>query len=238
MVQAEYERTTRVRHRGTFAEFVRSAFLLLLILGAARAMVFDAFRIPSSSMEGTLLVGDFLLVNKTVFGANVPGTDLRLPALARPDRGDVVVFHPPHAPERYYVKRIVGLPGDTVAMRDKQLFVNGSAVVEPYAVLDPDARDSAHPTMAWQNAYRPCQKHRWRRPTRNTWGPIVIPREKYFVLGDNRDNSEDSRYWGLVERDQIVGRPWRVYYSFDAGSDQPGPLLAGVRWGRIGGLIR
>lgn len=226
------------RHAQAFAEFARSAFLLLILLGMARAFVFDAFRIPSSSMEGTLLVGDFLLVDKTVYGAEVPGTHLRLPALSEPHRADVVVFHPPHAPERYYVKRIVGLPGDTLRMQDKQLYVNGAPLNEPYVILDPEARDSAHPAMIWQNDHRPGGNRLVRRPTRNNWGPIVIPEARYFVLGDNRDNSEDSRYWGLVDRDEILGRPWRVYYSFNPDERTQTATLAGIRWGRIGGRIR
>lgn len=238
MYQSEKQRGTWTRHVYAFAEFARSAFILLILLGMARAFVFDAFRIPSSSMEGTLLVGDFLLVDKTVYGAEVPGTHLRLPALSEPRRADVVVFHPPHALERYYVKRIVGLPGDTLRMRDKQLYVNGLAQNEPYVILDPEARDSSHPTMSWQNRFRIGVGRVVRRPTRNNWGPIIIPEGRYFVLGDNRDNSEDSRYWGLVDREEILGRPWRVYYSFDPDERTQAAVLAGIRWGRIGGRIQ
>ncbi len=220
------------------ADFVRSAFLFLLVLGLTRALVFDAFRIPSSSMEGTLLVGDFLLVNKTAFGMELPGTGIMLGAFSDPERSDVVVFHPPHEPDRYYVKRIVGLPGDTLQMRDKVLYVNGEVAQEPYAIHDPESRDSFHPAMAWQGTYRPCDVFAARRPTRNNWGPVIVPPERYFVLGDNRDNSEDSRYWGFVERDRILGKPWRVYYSSDPDATSGSALLAGVRWGRIGGRIR
>ncbi|MEX0935470.1 MAG: signal peptidase I, partial [Gemmatimonadota bacterium] len=131
-------------------ELLRSAVLVLLLFFLVRALAVEAFRIPTSSMEGTLLAGDFLLVNKAAYGAEIPGLGLSLPALDEPDRGDVIVFRPPHEPRKHYVKRLLGLPGDTLEMRAKELFLNGAPVVEPYArYLDPEG-DVVHPRMSWQ----------------------------------------------------------------------------------------
>jgi signal peptidase I len=210
-----------------------AAFLLI------RSMGIEAYKIPTSSMENTLMVGDFLLVNKAVYGAEIPGTNIVLPALEEPERGDVIVFHPPHEPDKNYVKRVVGVPGDTVEMRDKILRINGRVLKEPYArELDPRG-DAVHPAMTWQKGYLIASpKKRGYHPSRDTWGPIAVPAGRYFVLGDNRDNSEDSRYWGFVDRGQIRGRPWFVYYSYDRGRGGRAPWVTGVRWDRIGALIR
>ncbi len=213
------------------------AFVLFLVI---RTFVVEAFKIPTSSMEGTLLVGDFLLVNKAVYGAEIPATGLNLPALDEPERGDVVVFHPPHDPVRNYVKRLVGVPGDTLEMEDKILYVNGRRQREPYARHMDRSGDAMHPDMSWQRGYVVSELHasdeRY-RPSRDNWGPLVVPEGKYFVLGDNRDNSEDSRYWGFVERDAIRGRPLFVYYSHDPLPDDAG-WPAHVRWQRIGDRIQ
>lgn len=219
---------------GDWAKSILIAFLLFLVI---RTSVVEAFKIPTSSMEGTLLVGDFLLVNKAVYGAHVPGTDLALPALAEPERGDVVVFHPPHEPEKNYVKRVVGVPADTLEMREKRLFLNGSPVYEPYVRYLDERGDAVHPDMEWQSNHLIASPRRDYHPTRDNWGPIVVPEGRYFVLGDNRDNSEDSRYWGFVSRDQIRGRPWFVYYSFRPSVSDSTSWLARVRWTRLGTVI-
>jgi signal peptidase I len=218
-------------------DWTRSVLVAFLVFLVVRAFLVEAFKIPTGSMEGTLLVGDFLLVNKAVYGAEIPGTGLHLPALKEPKRGDVVVFTPPHEPRKNYVKRLDGQPGDTLEMREKALVVNGVPSEEPYARFLDFRGDARHPNMRWQASHLiagPRDYH----PSRDTWGPLVVPAGSYFVLGDNRDNSEDSRYWGFVQREAIRGRPWFVYYSFDpAASDGP-PWLRAVRWDRIGHLIR
>ena len=218
-------------------EWVKSlviAFTLFLII---RAFVIEAFRIPTGSMESTLLVGDFLLVNKAVYGAQVPGTSMRLPAFGEPERGDVVVFMPPHDQDKNYVKRLVGLPGDTLWMRDKVLFVNATPVPEPYA-QHVDHLDAHAPGMRWQRDYLldPSDRLHY-RPTRDNWGPIRIPEGHYFVLGDNRDDSEDSRYWGFVSGSSIKGKPLFVYYSFNPRTLKHVPWLTEIRWDRIGGAV-
>ena len=228
----------RVHVLGVAWEWVRSLAVAFVLFLLVRTFVVEAFRIPTGSMENTLLVGDFLLVNKAVYGAEIPGTDLHLPAFSEPDEGDVVVFVPPHEPTKNYVKRLVGMPGDTLAMRDKVLYRNGTAVEEPYAQYQDRSGDAVHPAMRWQSNHLLANPVRSYHPTRDNWGPLVVPDSQYFVLGDNRDNSEDSRYWGFVPRSAIRGRPWFVYYSFEPVPAEGLPWLRGVRWERIGDAIR
>ncbi|MDP2958715.1 MAG: signal peptidase I [Longimicrobiales bacterium] len=219
-------------------EWARSlafAFVLFLVL---RTFLVEAFRIPTASMEDTLLVGDFLLVNKAVYGAEIPGTTIRLPAFTEPHVGEVVVFTPPHEPTKNYVKRLVGGPGDTLEMRDKELFRNGTPSAESFVRHVDRAGDAIHPGMKWQSGHLIASAPEGYRPTRDNWGPIVVPDGQYFTLGDNRDNSEDSRYWGFVPRAAIRGRPWFVYYSIEQSSPERLPWLRGVRWNRIGLAIR
>jgi len=211
------------------------AFVLFLIV---RTFVVEAFRIPTSSMENTLMVGDFLLVNKAVYGAEIPGTSLHLPAFEQPKRGDVIVFVPPDYPHKNYVKRLVGVPGDTLSMKDKQLFVDGQPVNEPYVRYIDRHGDVVHPAMLWQSHYLLAAPPHGYHPTRDNWGPLVVPADSFFVLGDNRDNSEDSRYFGFVSRSAILGKPWFVYYSFDPTASDDVPWLEDVRWRRIGEPIR
>jgi signal peptidase I len=218
-------------------EWLKSLTIALFLFLAIRTFVIEAFRIPTASMEGTLLVGDFLLVNKAVYGATLPGTAVRLPAFGDPDRGHVVVFAPPHDPAKNYVKRLVGLPGDTLLMRDKVLFVNGAPVSEPYA-LHADPLDVHSPGMRWQldHLVYPSQRNHY-RPSRDNWGPVAVPGRMYFVLGDNRDDSEDSRYWGFVDQAALKGKPLFVYYSFNPRTLSHFPWLTEIRWDRIGGAI-
>lgn len=219
-------------------DWLRSVVVALLLFLVVRASVVEAFKIPTGSMEGTLLVGDFLLVNKAVYGTTLPGLRIRIPGFVEPGWGDVVVFHPPHEPEKNYVKRIVGLPRDTIEMRDKELFRNGVAIAEPYARYIDRRGDAMHPAMRWQSNHLIASTRRRYEPTRDNWGPIVVPTGRYFVLGDNRDNSEDSRYWGFVARDRIRGKPWRVYYSFDPVPQSRFAWLQTIRWDRLGAPIR
>jgi signal peptidase I len=218
-------------------EWARSIVFALVLLLFIRTFLVEAFRIPTGSMENTLLIGDFLLVNKAVFGAQIPILRAHLPAFAQPRRGEVVVFVPPHDPGKYYVKRLIGMPGDTVEMRDKQLYVNYRRQFEPYAYFGGNSGDAYAMSMFWQCEYRPAHARRRCRPTRDNWGPVVVPTGRFLMLGDNRDDSEDSRYWGFVERSAIKGRPLFIYYSFDASKPRALPWLTEIRWNRIGGAI-
>ncbi|HEX5715085.1 MAG TPA: signal peptidase I [Thermoanaerobaculia bacterium] len=215
---------------------ISTAILLFLVI---RTFVVEAFKIPTGSMENTLLVGDFLLVNKAVYGAELPVTHTRLPAFKVPHRGDVVVFLPPHDPHKNYVKRLVGVAGDTLEMRDKTLYRNGVPQDEPFVRHSDPLTDPPDPRMRWQLSFLVPGTFDWRtyRPTRDNWGPLVVPPGKYFALGDNRDDSEDSRYWGFLDTRAIKGRPILVYYSFKRDIAEPFSWITGVRWSRIGELI-
>jgi signal peptidase I len=215
-------------------EWIKSFLIAFGLFLVIRTFLVEAFRIPTGSMENTLLVGDFLLVNKATFGAGVPFTDMRLPALAQPRRGDIIVFIPPHEDGKNYVKRLVGLPGDTLGMENGALFINGLPVDEPY-VRHSGSSDVYSAGMFWQCDYSATIGDAC-RPTRDNWGPLVVPAGRYFMLGDNRDDSEDSRYWGFVPREGVKGRPLFIYYSFEPGTGSA-PWLTAIRWHRLGSRV-
>ncbi len=217
-------------------EWVKSIAVALVIWFVLRALLVEAFRIPSSSMERTLLVGDFLFVNKALYGAELPLIHTRLPAFREPHLGDIGVFDSKTQLDVKVVKRVVGTPGDTLEMRDNVLYRNQVPRNEAFSQHVDSMSDPADPEMrAWQIEYliQGVERDTY-RPTRGTWGPIVVPAGQYFVMGDNRDNSYDSRYWGFVDRRVIRGRPLFVYYSFDHDSWRALPFLTAIRWGRIG----
>lgn len=219
---------------------MRSLGIAVLVFLVVRTFLLEAFQIPSGSMERTLLAGDFLFVNKIVYGAQIPGTAARMPGFGNPARGDVIVFAYPRDPELSYVKRVIGLGGDTVAMRHGRVWINGQPLIEPYVQRTDAGRDPADAQFAWQRAYlvdRSPDVRRRYRPTRDTWGPLVVPSNRLFVLGDNRDNSADSRYWGFVHRDAVKGQPLVVYFSYERETGHPVPWLTGIRWARLGSLI-
>jgi signal peptidase I len=218
-------------------EWTKSLLVAIVLFLIIRTFLVEAFRIPTGSMERTLLIGDFLLVNKAVFGSQIPFTAVRLPAFSEPRRGDVAVFVPPHEPGKNYVKRIIGAPGDTVEMRSKVLHVNGQPSDESYARYT-DPNDIYLPGMLWQCDHRPSAADGPCHPTRDSWGPIVVPDGRYLMLGDNRDDSEDSRYWGFVDRRAMKGRPLFIYYSFNPFGERPLPFLTQIRWTRIGHGVR
>jgi signal peptidase I len=220
--------------RGLF-EWAKSVSLAVLLFLVLRAFLVEAFKIPSGSMEGTLLVGDFLLVNKMVYGAEVPFTGKRLPAIRVPRNGDVLVFQWPNDPTKNFVKRLVGVPGDTLAMERGVLVRNGARLDEQYTRhLEPNY-DPTTDDFEWQRYFLTpgAKKGRTYRPSRNNWGPLVVPSRHYFVLGDNRDNSLDSRYWGFVPDTLVRGSPLFVYYSYVPDSARSFDWLRHVRWKRL-----
>lgn len=224
-----------------FDSWMRSLGMALVLFLFIRTFFVEAFQIPSGSMERTLLVGDFLFVNKAAYGATIPGTDARLPGYATPERGDVVVFTFPRNPSQHYVKRVVGIGGDTLAMEGGRLRRNGTLLDESYAQRTDPYHDIHSPEFQWQRAYltaRTPEALRRYHPTRDTWGPLVVPSHKLFVLGDNRDNSSDSRYWGFVDDAAVRGRPLVVYFSYDRQASDPLPWLTDIRWSRLGAVIR
>jgi signal peptidase I len=213
--------------------------LLFLLISSLFVMTFtmQPIRIPSASMEPTLLVGDFLLMNKEAAATNPSW----LMPQAGIERGDVIVFHDPvDDPSVHLVKRVVGLPGDRIHLRDGVVYVNGVALKEPYAVYRRSAEDVFRDDFPNLNTMSSEVNTNWWIRLRGLVheGDITVPARSYFVMGDNRNNSEDSRYWGFVPRDYIVGKPLLIYFSFrQPGSDDPadaglvpGPPEAHGRW--------
>jgi signal peptidase I len=209
--------------------------LLYIVVIALFVMTFtmQPFRIPSASMEPTLLVGDFLLVNKEISTG-------RFPALAPANlirRGDLIVFHYPVDPALHLVKRIVGLPGDRLRLRDGRVWIDGRALSEPYAVYLPSGADSYRDDFPRMDRADPAVDSRWwvQMHSLVANGELTIPPDSYFVLGDNRNNSEDSRYWGLVPRAAIVGKPFLIYFSLK----EPAVSLTNLaRWDRTLRIVR
>jgi signal peptidase I len=222
-------------------EWTKILAVSVVLFAVIRTFLVEAFKIPSGSMEGTLQVGDFLLVNKLVYGAEVPFTHKRLPRLREPQRGDVIVFEYPEDPTKNFVKRLIGVPGDTVEMRDAVLVRNGTRIAEKYVEHTEPDMDPAPEDFRWQKDYvlRTGATAIGYHPSRNNWGPLVVPKGNYFVLGDNRDNSLDSRYWGFVPDSLVKGRPFVIYYSYSPdSSDGSFAWLTKIRWTRLGERIR
>ena len=226
------------RGESSLVEWGKSLAIAIVLFLFIRSFLIHTFVIISGSMEETLLVGDLLLVNRAAVGSQVPGTSWRIPGYSKLERGDILVFDPPPEEDLQLVKRLKGLPGDTVEMRDKTLYVNGEAQDEPY-VQHTDTRDDAHPWMTWQEEFLlPGSSNGAYTPSRDNWGPLVIPEDRYFMLGDNRDTSLDSRYWGFLEGWRLEGRAVMVYFSYNKASLRPFPWLKEIRWGRIGDFIK
>ncbi len=231
----------RKKKGGGFSFFIHWARIMIVSLAlfvVIRSFGVEAFKIASGSMEHTLFEGDFLLINKLVYGAGIPGSGRKLPALHSPRRGDVVVFTYPVDPRLNYVKRIVGIPGDTLQMRNATLIRNGHPVAEDYIQRTPDEADQGDDDFRWQKAYlvggAEVEDY---HPSRNNWGPLVVPPHDYFVLGDNRDNSSDSRYWGFVADSLVRGQPIVVYYSYAPDTGDRLDWLTRLRWKRFGEIV-
>ena len=192
-----------------YAEAIITALILALII---RAYVVQAFKIPSGSMKPTLLVGDHILVNKFIYGTDIPFTDKRILVVRRPDRGDVIVFRYPKDPSRDFIKRVVGVPGDVITEKNKVVYVNGERIRSFFTQhVDSDMKPGDI-------------------DPRDNFGPVVVPPGDYFVMGDNRDESYDSRYWGFVPMDNIRGEAFVIYWSWDGIDETP-------RLGRTGKII-
>jgi signal peptidase I len=227
------------KRRSEALEWVKTLALTIVLLVVIRTFFVQTYVITSGSMEDTLLVGDFLMVNRVALGTRIPFSERRTPGYSEPRRGEVIIFDPAHEDRMKLVKRLVGMPGDTLEMRDKQLFLNGEFQDEPYVKwLDPTG-DDQHPWMMWQREHLLEGDDRSEyRPTRDNWGPLVVPEGHYFMLGDNRDFSLDSRYWGLIERWRVEGKAMFFYYSYDRTSTRPLAFFREARLGRIGRRIR
>jgi signal peptidase I len=244
---------SRLSPRRTW-ELVKSLAGTLAIFLFLRTFFVEAYRIPSGSMIPSLLVGDWLFVNKLVYGPHLPFTSYNFPGYAEPKRGEIVVFESPYQPDEAQigndptptlVKRLIGMPGDTLYMRDGVVYVNGIAQRQGYTSPEQEKGDPnlTDPLFDWQKKFglatsrfgaAPAQ------PTHDNWGPLVVPASHFWMMGDNRYASKDSRYWGFVPRKNVRGRPLFVYYSYVPGdeSDRALSFLTDIRWSRIGHWIK
>ena len=225
---------------GALREWAKSLGVAVVLFVVIRTFILQTFVITSGSMENALLVGDFLIANRAAVGVRIPGTHIRLPGYSSVRAGDVLVFDPPHEPDLKLVKRLIAVAGDTVSMKDGVLTLNGKVQDEPYVKhVDPAGDRPDASWMSWQAEHLvagvPRESY---RPTRDNWGPLVIPEDRYFMLGDNRDTSLDSRYWGLLEGWRLEGRASVIYFSYNKGSFRPFPWLREVRFGRVFSRIR
>ncbi len=194
-----------------------SALVIALVI---RTFIVEPFKIPSSSMEDTLLIGDHLFVNRFIYGLRLPLIKSRPLALKKPKRGDIVVFIPPHQRGKDFIKRVIGMPGDTVEIRRRTVLVNGKPLAEPYVVHKDEGPAARY--------YSP----------RDNMAKAQVPPGKYFLLGDNRDRSEDSRYWGFVPLYDIKGKAMIIYFSWDSNpGDTSFAWLKRIRWKRLGDRI-
>jgi len=198
--------------KSVFREYAEAIIIAGLLALVIRTFIVQAFKIPSGSMEDTLLVGDHVLVTKFLYGTHIPFTNVTVLPLREPKRGDIIVFKYPGDESKDFIKRLIGLPGDVLQVINKTVYVNGRPLTEPYTVFKDD-----------EILPRSLQP-------RDNFGPIKVPEGKYFMMGDNRDKSNDSRFWGFVDGNKIIGKALVIYWSWD-GDDH------WVRWKRIGHLV-
>ena len=209
---------------GKAREYAEAFGMALLIALVVRTLLLQAFKIPSSSMENTLLVGDHIFVNKFIYGYHVPYTKGRILRFSTPKRGDIIVFVFPEDTSKDFIKRVIGLPGDTVEIRRKTVLVNGTPLEEPYTRFA-DGMDAELLVR-----------------TRDILPPVRVPAGKLFVMGDNRDRSYDSRFWGFVDMDAVLGKALFIYFSIDwnrgVGWTEVWRYPELVRWDRLGHVLK
>jgi signal peptidase I len=195
------KRTKEMHKKSLFREYLEAAIIAVLLALFIRAFVVQAFKIPSGSMEPTLLVGDHILVNKFIYGIKIPLMNKTVIPIDTPKRGDIIVFIYPLDKRKDFIKRLIGLPGDEVQILDNKIFINGKQYSDPYGIYDTHI-------IKDQNV-----------------GPLIVPPDKLFVMGDNRDHSYDSRYWGFVPIESVKGKAMIIYWSWP-------------HWKRFGHIIR
>ena len=199
--------------KSTFREYAEAIGMALLLALFIRTFIVQAFKIPSGSMIPTLQIGDHILVNKLAYGVRIPLLEEYLLAFGKPERGDVVVFIFPEDRSKDFIKRVIGVAGDSVEVRGKKVYINGKQVDDPHAHFEGDDPQTAG------------------LPSRDDYGPRTVPENHIFVMGDNRDRSYDSRFWGYVDLNEVRGKAFLIYWSWDGGDRW-------VRWERLGSLIR
>ena len=213
---------TSTFQKSTIREYFESIVIAVILALFVRTWVVQAFKIPTGSMEKNLLIGDHLLVNKFVFAPTMTGLERMLLPIDPVRRGDILVFKYPQDPERDFIKRVIGLPGETLEVRNKKVFINGKPIDEPYVhfLFPPTERAPGDVNFDLSE--------------KSDYGPVTVPERHYFMMGDNRDNSEDSRYWGFMPADYIKGKALFVYFSFtDPEARDSGGGSFGVRWSRL-----
>jgi signal peptidase I len=203
----------------TVVEYARSFFPVLLIVFVLRSFLVEPFQIPSTSMVPTLQVGDYILVNKYTYGIRLPVLRTKVLSVNEPKRGDVMVFFPPHMNDTYFIKRVVGLPGDTISYRNKRLFVNGELVEREALGLLPIDNSRFEMGAETLGGARHLMQVDQMRPPRDF--SLVVKPGHYFMMGDNRDNSSDSRIWGQVPEKDIVGKAFAVWMHWDSLFSMP-----------------
>ena len=206
--------------KSTAREYFESICIAVILALFVRTFVVQAFKIPTGSMEKNLLIGDHLLVNKFVFAPTMSGLERMLLPIDPVRRGDILVFKYPQDPERDFIKRVIGLPGETLEVRNKKVFINGKPLNEPYVhfLFPPEERAPGDVRFDGE---------------KSDYGPVTVPARHYFMMGDNRDNSEDSRYWGFMPADYIKGKALFVYFSFTDPEARDAGGTLGVRWSRL-----
>jgi signal peptidase I len=227
--------------KSTVREYFESIVIAVILALFVRTFVLQAFKIPTGSMENNLLIGDHLLVNKFIDAPTASAIERTLLPIGEIHRGDVLVFKYPVEPDRDYIKRVIGLPGETLELKEKKIFINGKPLDEPYVHFLEEPRRNTDLTEVTSS------------DVRENYGPVTVPPNQYFMMGDNRDNSADSRYWGFMPRDYVKGKALLIYWSYesereDYEDDSASATIKGLasvfmhfftktRWDRLGHLI-
>ncbi len=208
--------------KSTAREYVESIIIAVILALFIRTWVVQAFKIPTGSMENNLLVGDHLLVNKFAYAPTLTALERTLLPIRQVHRGDVIVFKYPVEPDRDFIKRVIGLPGETLEVKRKVVYINGKPLTEPYVhfirPLSPEGAESLD--------------------VRDDFCPVTVPPDQYFMMGDNRDNSQDSRFWGFMPADYIKGRALMIYWSYEPEDSGFASVLTSTRWNRLLHQIR
>ena len=205
--------------KGIVREYAEAFIIAFIIALLIRTFLVQAFKIPSSSMEPTLLVGDHILVSKFIYGIRIPYIGKKFLTFRKPKRGDIIVFIYPEDPKKDFIKRVIATEGEKVQIKKGEIFINGAPIEDPWGVY----RERSGPLIP--SHFGP----------RDNYGPKVVPPNSLFVLGDNRDNSQDSRYWGFVDLSAVKGKAFIIYFSYHKRATS---VLDKVRWNRFGKLLR
>jgi signal peptidase I len=201
--------------KSTAREYFESIVVAVILALFIRTFVVQAFKIPTGSMEENLLIGDHLLANKFVFGPTASAVEKAVLPITDIKRGDVLVFKFPVEPERDFIKRVIGLPGETVEVKDRKIYINGTVIDDSHAhYLLPASSSDYHEVTSYD--------------VRERYGPVTVPANQYFVMGDNRDNSQDSRYWGFLPRENVKGKALVIYWSYESEREELEDASAGA----------